>query len=90
MKNTSLLDSVKDMFQCSDLRIKTAAEMKRMNPWATIAAIGGAYPVDVMSNSIGSGMVDMASLSKSLTNDPYIISEWRNWRREGHDVCGLI
>lgn len=62
---------------------KHAAYVKKMNPWATIATVGGVRNIGEANAALISGDVDLVSLSRPLIREPNLIRAWEEGKKPG-------
>lgn len=93
--NPSLMQSIKSVF--NPLSFKTmyneqiGAYVKKMNPWATIATVGGVRKLDEVNKALLRGAADLVSLSRPLLREPKLVRSWEEGTKVTADCksCNL-
>lgn len=78
--NSSLVQFVKNVFDPLAFRTmynqKLAAHVKRMNPWATVATVGGVRSIREIDNTLSYRAADLVSMSRPLLREPNLVYDW--------------
>jgi 2,4-dienoyl-CoA reductase-like NADH-dependent reductase (Old Yellow Enzyme family) len=65
--------------------LKAAAVVKKRNPDAVVAAVGGWRDLDYCNEAIRLGEVDMVSISRAFIREPDLVKQWKEGRTRAAD-----
>ena len=89
LRNPTFWQSIKEKFNPWKFHEFFNADMatyiKKMNPWAIVATIGGARSLNGAEKLLKDGAVDLVSLSRPLIREPNLIKMWEEGKKKTCD-----